>query len=217
MKKQSEQTAEAEAPKTFMSISLEEIRAMGLDTEYSDDDDEMLKRLNDHTSRKEVAKIIDRYHKGMSILELKCDDGFSWEMKIMVEDFMKKVHHQYNVHFVPNPTRYFRDLAELQQDENDVISDAQEEMPLEGTESEKDKKLKHIAKMRAQVIERLEGQRRDCPEISFQGTVSKNEWKNDGTVLWIALPASMVNRLNDNRVYLKDEEGYLVRLEKIGE
>lgn len=173
--------------------------------------------LADPEQRHVVMHLIEKFFRGMKISELKADESFTWEMKLKVDEYMAKVYHRYQVHFVPDPSRFYRDLDNLKDDEREILANVQEEMPLEGDQTARDKALANISRQRLQVQERLQDQRRDCPEISFEGTVSKSEWPTDGTVLRIVIPASVVNMLNDNRMFLKDDEGYLVRLEKIGD
>lgn len=173
--------------------------------------------LLDAETRPVVRHIIECFFKDMKILELKCDDEFTWEMKLKVGDYMAKVHHRYHIHLVPNPVRFFRDLDELRDDEREIMENTQMELPMEEQDSEREKALANVRKQRLNVLVRLSDQRNDCPEISFEGTVIEAKWPDEGTVLRCKIPASIVNMLNDNRMFLKDDDAYIVRLEKIGE
>lgn len=180
-------------------------------------DTDLLHWLNDAESRNVVKLILDANFKGMTIMSLNCNDEFAWEMKLKVGDYMQKVHHRYKVHMVADPRRLFNDLDELKDDEREIMENTQEELPFDEQESERSKALANVSKQRLNVLARLQDMRNDCPEISFEVTVIEAKWPDDGTVLRCKIPGSIVNLMNDNRMYLKAPDSYIVRLEKIGE
>jgi hypothetical protein len=136
---------------------------------------------------------------------MKMDKFLQWSIKMTLKTQLPQSFRDYKVKLSFNEEPL---LVKIQDLERKMANVESENQLFEGN---KKTQIKNIKEEISEIEQELKDSKNQTPEIEFEGTIEKLEYKNADTVISLWIPAMVANQINDVRDILKTYKIELIR------
>lgn len=136
---------------------------------------------------------------------MKMDKFLQWSLKVTLKTQLPQSFRDYKIKLSFNEEPLLVKIEDLEKKMANVESENQ---LFEGNKKTQIKNIKDEIK---EIEQELEDSKNQTPEIEFEGSIEKLEYKDNDTVITLWIPAQVANQINDVRAILKTYKIELIR------